>query len=343
MAGDVTQAAAGVGEKIGRQFSVVSVLPAAVLTIYVELLISSGAWLGRPNWGDGFEKITDLSVGRSLLLVALAFGIALVTHPLQFWMIQILEGYWGASSVGRSLAAKRTEHHWKKAFSLDGNKRHHGGLLDEKMERSPEELLSRSGVKHVQLIVNSAAFRKARNAYPRDLPRVMPTRLGNILRRFEDGAGAPYGLDAVAWTPHLALLAPDSHVGYLRDSRRQLDLAVRVCLLCLLAVLITFVFLVDEGLWLLITITPYTLAYIAYRGAVVAAAEYGSALVVITSLNRFELYKHLHMRLPPTAEKERDANKELTHVAQLGVMQMDYDHGDTEQQFRVKVGLDGPI
>jgi hypothetical protein len=57
----------------------------------------------------------------------------------------------------------------------------------------------------------------------------------------------------------------------LRVMREQLDLAVRLCTLSLLAAIVAVVFLITDGAWLFVALVPYALAYAAYRGAVVAA------------------------------------------------------------------------
>ena len=61
--------------------------------------------------------------------------------------------------------------------------------------------------------------------------RMMPTRLGNVLRRYEDTAGRQYGLDIVRIAPHLNLVARPEHREYVDDCRKGLDLGVRLCVL----------------------------------------------------------------------------------------------------------------
>ncbi|MGH3771060.1 MAG: hypothetical protein ACRDRW_06655 [Pseudonocardiaceae bacterium] len=64
------------------------------------------------------------------------------------------------------------------------------------------------------------AAEKRPQRYPKEINRVMPTRLGNALRRFEDAAGSQYRLDAILTAPHFSLIAPDEHTQYLRESRQ---------------------------------------------------------------------------------------------------------------------------
>ena len=143
---------------------------------------------------------------------------------------------------------------------------------------------------------------------------MMPTRLGNALRSAEDTAGQQYGLDAITTAPHFALIAPESHVAYLRDSREQFDLAVRLCSVSLLATVITVPAVFADGLWLLLALVPYTLAYVAYRAAVSAADEFTTAVSTIIDLDRFALYQHLGIRRPRNSTEERTTNAKLVRL-----------------------------
>jgi hypothetical protein len=74
------------------------------------------------------------------------------------------------------------------------------------------------------------------------------------------------------------------------------------------------VFLWSRHFWIFIAIIPYVLAYFSYRGSVVAAGHYGSALDTLINLDRFDLYKQLHLRLPDETAAEREINKKLTRL-----------------------------
>ena len=142
----------------------------------------------------------------------------------------------------------------------------------------------------------------------------MPTRLGNVLRTFEMSAGSQYGLDSLTVVSRLLLIAPDNHVDYVNDQRSQLDLAVRMIFISLIATATTVFFLWPYPLWALTAIIPYAIAYLSYRGSVVAARGYGSALKMLIDLNRFELYERLHVKVPNSNGEERWANRQVSHL-----------------------------
>lgn len=151
------------------------------------------------------------------------------------------------------------------------------------------------------------ALQTRHERYP-DGRRIMPTRLCNTLRRYKDAASAQYGLDAITTAPHFSLVIPDLHLTYLRDSRQLLDATVRLCFVSLLATLTTIAALLTDGLWLLVAFVPYALAY---RAAIAAADEYGTAVATIIDLSRFALYERLGLPRPRDTDEERRSNVPL--------------------------------
>jgi len=98
MAGGEILGAAGSGAgRIGRYFTVVSALPAAVFVSYVFLLAKTGAWSGPIHW----SAFTDVDLAEVAVLGIASFVVALALNPLQFVLIQLFEGYWGPSAPAR--------------------------------------------------------------------------------------------------------------------------------------------------------------------------------------------------------------------------------------------------
>jgi hypothetical protein len=107
----------------------------------------------------------------------------------------------------------------------------------------------------------------ARRRFPDAGRRTMPTRLGNALRRYEDSAGRQYGLDFLLLAPHFNLVAVKEHREYVDDCRKGLDLGVRLCVLFVIATALSIVLLASDGAWLLLSLAPYFVSYLAYGGA----------------------------------------------------------------------------
>ena len=123
----------------------------------------------------------------------------------------------------------------------------------------------------------------------------------------EDSAGAQYGLDAVTVAPHLALTADPRHHASVSGARESLDLLVNLCVVGMSGSLISLVLLADDGLWVAFALAPFSLAWVAYHGAVGAAQEFGSTVAAMIDLSRFRLYDALGLAQPEStaAEAER--------------------------------------
>jgi hypothetical protein len=311
----------GTGRTIGRYFSIVSVVPSALLVLFIFVLVHSGAWTGTPDWKLAASAVGHINIADAFALGILSVAAALALQPLQFAIVQIFEGYWGVSALAKDLRAARTTVHRQRLLDLESaanrpviraGDRSGGRLGDEVWQRSAK---------------NEAA--RARNAYPRNLSDVMPTRLGNVLRRYEMGVGSSYGLSPLKAVPYLALVAPIEHVQYLDDQRSQLDLAVRMSFTSMLATVTAVLFLWRDGLWLIVAAATYGLAYLFYRGAVVTAREYGTAIATLVDLNRFTLYERLHLPLPKDINEELQLNEQIAAMMDFDrITDMTYKHPD---------------
>ena len=309
--GSIADLALGAGDRIGRYFNLVSVLPSTFLVLFGYALIRSGAAAGRPEWASAFGQLTDLSLGDLLVLVVIILAVASVLHPLQFSLTQLFEGYWGLSRLGVAVALARIHHHRRAALRyLDIYEQAACDLPD----LPPDQVAHHARPEDVEHLLRRDEADRLLAAYPEHPGRILPTRLGNALRRGEDRAGLSYGLPTIAVTPHIALVAPAEHVAYLDDQRTQLDAAIRFCLVSLLATALSVAFLWSDGGWLLLALGTYGLAYLSYRGAVVIAREYGVALSTLIALNRFALYDRLNLARPESTAAERDRNRVLGRI-----------------------------
>jgi hypothetical protein len=297
----VGQIVGGAGQTVGRYFSVVSVLPSAVLVMFAVALVTSGAWSGPPNWSATIVALGDISVAGYALIALASIILGLALHGLQFALLQILEGYWGTRPVLQELRQWRMAQYVEFVSSLRRPAVSIRSMLKGEVSDAQQLMLSSWAA---ELDREAGPYSKRRN-------RIMPTRLGNVLRKYEDAAGAPYNLSVIAVFPYLMMVAPPEQVAYLRDRRSQLDLAVQMTLTFILACSTAALFLWNDGLWLLLALIPYALCYLSYRGAVVLAGHYGSAFSVLLALNRFALYEQLRLTVPKSATEERIRNKDL--------------------------------
>jgi hypothetical protein len=148
----------------------------------------------------------------------------------------------------------------------------------------------------------------------REYDDIMPTRLGNALRKYERQAGAQYGLDAVSVIQHISFVAPAERLAYIDDQQQLLDLSVRMTATSIVATVIAITALWRHGPWLLLALVPYGVAYLSYRGAVVVAHDYGAALAAMIDLDRFALYDALRLPRPKNTAAERRKNAKLMRL-----------------------------
>jgi hypothetical protein len=320
--GGIIDATAGVANSIGRYFSVVSFIPSSLYVLFVYLLYASGSWHHPPDWGHAFMSLGHLGVDGVVLLTFLGIGLGIFIHPIQFAIVQFFEGYWGRWHISQAIRYQRIVHYQKICQKLNDDFICTVNTLAAWEKDHPETTPSMRAPLRSRLDEAD----RVRSMFPA-VDEVMPTRLGNVLRRAESQAGSQYGINALQAVPHLLLIAPTNHIDYVNDQRSQLDLAVRMTFISVVAAVTAIIFLWPDGAWVLIALIPYVLAYFSYRGSVVAAGHYGSALETLINLNRFALYQQLHVQLPASTEKEQEMNAELADL--LGYepdTTIDYEH-----------------
>lgn len=333
VAPSVTDVALSAGSKIGRYFSIVTLVPSLFLTLWVYALFASDAWRHAPNLGQLGHRLSTWTFAGVTWVVLAALLVGMFIHALLFPTVQLLEGYWGSSALARGLAKVRIDHYRKKHRRINDRVENHLKSLDraftgwfgvrkaqklsaEEAERRRDTFLNEDhGDDAIAHVIAVDAYSKSLERFP-DPRRILPTRLGNALRTVEDKAGRQYGLDALLTAPHFALVARPADLAYRDDSQEEFDTAVRLCSVSLVATVVTVPAVLGDGLWLLIALIPYSLAYLAYRAALSAADEYMAAMSTVIDLNRFALYERLGLPRPRDTAEEREVNAAL--MALLG-------------------------
>jgi len=332
-----------VGQSIGRYFALISMIPSLLLVLWTYALIASGSLSGTPSLHSVEVALSDWSVGKVAGIVLASLAVALVLHPLQFITTQLLEGYWGTSLLARQAMKVRIAYHRKRQRRLvqlvgSSNRKRNAmcmEILRDEFDKHPERKKdSRMRSKRIEEVMNAktgdrimgyvAAGQEALdelNGYPDDLTRILPTELGNALRNFEDSTGRQYGLQILPIAPHLHLVAPPRHLEYLEDAREEMDSAIRICTVGLVATALSAGFLMTKGLWLLWAALPYSVSYLSYKGAVSAAQGYGAVVATVLDLDRFLLYSELGLNTPKDSAEEREANVKLMQL--LGRQKVD--------------------
>jgi hypothetical protein len=273
------------------RFVLINLLPTTALVVFVLSLLGSGLPIHRVDRERLSVAITALSLREVTLLTLAILAVAWISSPLQFSLVRLLEGYWHGPGlrqvglIGVRLQARQLRRLVDVTYSADGQ--------DEQRQELAKERLA---------------------TYPAE-GRLLPTRLGNVLRAAEDEAGQRYGLDTITMMPRLYPFLSERLTDGLAELRDQLDITARLCVTLLLATVISALLLLPQlllhGWWLALPVATAVLAWVAYKAAVQAATAYGRLLYVAFDLHRFDMVRGLHLPLP-NAGKEEDFNQRLS-------------------------------
>jgi len=146
--------------------------------------------------------------------------------------------------------------------------------------------------------------------------RVLPTRLGNAIRAFEDYPRDKYGMSAVTLWPRLLSVVEESDRERLGTSKQPMDLMLNSALTSgLLAVLVLVVGLIwpQEHLrattwpiWACLTMGLLAMSYAFYRLAIPRAVAWGETVKAIFDIYRWDLLERLRVaESADTMEEEK--------------------------------------
>jgi hypothetical protein len=340
----------GTVRQVGHHFAVVAGIPSLVVTTFFTLLVASGAPSQAPNPERAADAAQSLGLtGIGLLLVAL-LACGLILQPFQFAFTQLLEGYWGTSAPAVLAMRRSARRHAQRMVRLERvfdlaqrpiavsdsalskvRAKQDKLILRKRYSKDQAEGLDASRLAELNRSMHLRfegleAYRLRTKYYPEQLGDVMPTTLGNVLRRHERLAGQSYELDAVTAAGLLAQTSEPTLREYYDDARTNLDLATQTILMWTVLTVLGLVLLWPYGVWLLVPTVTAVLTVLAYRGAIETASAFGEALTVLVALGRFDLYTALHVPLPSDADFERHQNDEIMRQINGETAQLPYDH-----------------
>lgn len=140
---------------------------------------------------------------------------------------------------------------------------------------------------------------------PAHADRLMPTRLGIVLRAAESGVEDKYGIDPVGCWPALRLVLPDATRTEVTAARASLDTAATWSLWSVLV-----------AVWVVFTpwavLVALVAAAAAYPNLLGTAGRYGELVGAAFALHRGLLYDALGRPQPAQPSDERAAGRALT-------------------------------
>jgi hypothetical protein len=311
--------------KILDQLSISAWLPAAVLVAMMVLSWSIWTAHSRaPHSGveqvvrEAVSDIGGMEVGSFLLLVAGVVLVTTLTQAFAFAAIRLFEGYWRPGRLIGRLADWRCRHHRRKRAALEeaeailtrsalagarqrmleeGISRLTVDILESQRIGSPVDGASETDVEKASEvdwrvfanpneILRLEGLNRHLLDYPQDDYRILPTRLGNVIRSFEDRIDDSSGEDLEGWVqrqfhdlPEVIKVEHDQH-------RNRLDLYS--------SMVVTFAFVgganallfwkLGMGFVVAASLVALCLAVISYQAAIASARGYGSVLATIHEL-----------------------------------------------------------
>jgi hypothetical protein len=291
----------GLGGKLADRWAVVGT-PA--LVFWLGGLASVAVWHGVADsvadvrqWLSG--RTTAEVAGVLVLALAVVGGSGVLVARLTVTLTRLMEGYgWprGTGAVRRRLVARQQRRRVR---------------AEEDYQRCLVEWETASAPRRDELTARRVRLEMLLRRLPTDpdpaVPgRLMPTRLGNVLRASECLPGDKYGLDAVICWPRLWLVLPGDARAELVHARAGLDAAVSAC-----AWAVLFLVFTPWSPWApAVTVAVAPMAY--YGWVISRAQQFGDLVEATFDLYRPALYAALRWPLPATPAQERVAGAAVT-------------------------------
>ena len=293
---------------ISGQFSKSLILGAFLpVTVFVVLLYCLLPPL-IPDSGDLFAPLAGLDTQWKVLAVTLAILLLSgLLFNLNTSVIRLYEGYpWMASALGK----KRVEHYQEVRRLLEWQST---GLtrLSQELEQPQQRT---QGDKITSQLGRNGRVLKS------DFPvesSILPTRLGNVIRSFENYPRLQYGLSAIPLWPRLTAVIPKDYAVTVDESKTTFDFLINCSLLCGLSALTVFVVGLWYGLpfllpgvwagWTCEFLIFVLLSYGFYLGAIEQARAWGDLVKGAFDLYRRDMLKQLGYLSPPTGMAEERA------------------------------------
>ncbi len=286
------------GGKLAERWSAALLTPA-----FVFWLGGLAAFLWRFGWNRLAIWLTGQSESIQIALLVVSLLVvaasAFVVQQFELPVIKFLEGYWPSWMRPLRRLLLQQQRHWLRQKE---QRWQNLATQQDKQSLTPEEM--------DEFVALDWQLRQ----FPARPERLMPTRLGNLLRAAEEQPSNKYGLDAVICWSRLWLVLPDDVRKELQESRSELNSAARIWLWGLLFLIWT--------IW-----TPWAIivallcVMFAYRWMLSATETYADLLESAFDLHRLALYKSLRWPLPANPAEELQMGRQLTEYLWRGSKQ----------------------
>lgn len=257
------------------------------------------------------KSITALD--KEWSVISITFVVILLTgflYNLNTPIVRFYEGYpWGESWLGKKLVS----HHQNRLQKLS--------LSRERLRLAVRAVLRLKLSDQLAMDLRDRQRKIAQRLvlkYPGEARLVLPTRLGNAIRAFEEYARQQYGMDTIFLWPRLIAVVPKDYSLTVDDTKSSFDFFLNssvlstVVMLQLLIIGLAFKrpFAADRSfaLWLVELLSLALLSFLFYLGAINRAVAWGGQVRGAFDLYRSDLLKQLGYKYSPAT---RDLERKL--------------------------------
>ena len=263
------------------------------LSLYFEVF-KEGLGGALADWE---KRLLQTQILLVLVVLIIVTVLSYLIYNFQYSITRLFEGYWPHFEFFRWLRNKRTGLYQRRWDYLEAMTQPGSKLTSAEMDEIAQEQLT---------------------FYPPQahLHKLMPTRLGNILRASEIYALDRYGIDSITIWTRLSPLLTEKATFSLQDSKIATDFMLLMSVLGITITLIwcplLAIFTNHVGLFLLCAL-GWPFAWICYQNAVQRSLDYSEELKAIFDLYRHELLKALNRPIPNDIEAERQEWQALSY------------------------------
>jgi hypothetical protein len=265
---------------LGRDFVIAAFIPGLVFVLCVFLLNSA---LGAPLPG----VVIDLTGGQlapltdTIVVGLVSWVLGLLLTVLNIHITQALGGY------GK----------WNPLRLLEARERRRYHSMQRNLQQAREE--DNSDNQEAELLMSVVS------QFPRE-ENLLPTKLGNALRAFEDYPRVMYGLDPIPGWLHIYSVLPERVSKKIDQTRAYLDFWIHTCALSFLYALVSVVLVIFNDLtFLWVPVVALGVTRVTYNGAVSAAKLWGGWVKSTIDLYLPDLRRQLGFATPANWEEER--------------------------------------
>lgn len=269
------------------------------------------------NWDNTIVAAQSIGLTGAVVITAVSVALAISLQPLQFRLVQLLEGYWPTwaplwvARLGVWAQGKRLERITGRMSAKSADASEAARIAaDERIHTAETQVLER---------------------FPNP-DRLLPTSLGNALRAAEDRVGQRYGLESVVIWPRLFRLLPAEVQTALDDEVTQLDVSARLSVTWFVAgavsagiVLAEPSALLTHPLWVVMVLAVCVLARLSYSSAVESAIAHGSDIEIVVDLYRSLVIDAMRLPAAQRMSEERRTFRRLCRLFQT--------HGPSTDEF----------